>query len=177
MPDVSGIVPVLFALFGLVLGLVLRSVIAAASIRAANRKAAAILEEARQQQSTLVIGAKGEIARLRAEAELAQQADRAAAAAEAERLRLLEVTLNEREAFFAGREVAITERERALVDESVALDVARANVNTRLAEVAGLDPEAARNEVLSRFTEEAERESKRLQATLERRAQEDAADR
>ena len=93
MPDLNGIVPVLFALFGVVLGLVLRSVIAAASIRAANRKAAAILEEARQQQSTLVIGAKGEISRLRAEAELAQQADREAAAAEAERLRLREVTL------------------------------------------------------------------------------------
>ena len=177
MPDVNGIVPVLFALFGVVVGLVLRSVIAAASIRAANRKAAAILEEARQQQSAMVIGAKGEISRLRAEAELAQQADREAAAAEAERLRLREVTLGERESFFAGREVAIAERERALVEESVALDVARANVNTRLAEVAGLDPETARTEVLSRFTEEAERESKRLQATLERRAQEDAADR
>jgi len=177
MPDLNGIAPVLFTLFGVAAGLLLRSVIAAASIRAANRKAAAILEEARQQQSTLVIAAKGEIARLRAEAELAQQADREAAAAEAERLRLREVTLAERESFFAGREVAIAERERTLVDESVALDVARANVNTRLAEVAGLDPEAARTEVLSRFTEEAERETKRLQATLERRAQEDAADR
>ena len=169
MPDLSGIAPVLFALFGVGAGLALRSVIAAAAIRAANRRAAAILEEARQQQSTLVIGAKGEISRLRAEAELAQQADREAATAEAERLRLREVTLGERESFFAGREVAIAERERTLVDESVALDVARANVNTRLAEVAGLDPEAARTEVLSRFTEEAERETKRLQATLERR--------
>jgi len=164
MTDLNGIAPVLFALFGVAIGLALRSVIAAASIRAANRKAAAILEEARQQQSTLVIGAKGEISRLRAEAELAQQADREAAAAEAERLRLREVTLGERESFFAGREVAIAERERTLVDESVALDVARANVNTRLAEVAGLDPEAARTEVLSRFTEEAERETKRLRA-------------
>ena len=76
MPDLNGIAPVLFALFGVGVGLALRSVIAAAAIRAANRKAAAILEEARQQQSTLVIGAKGEISRLRAEAELAQQADR-----------------------------------------------------------------------------------------------------
>jgi ribonuclease Y len=177
MTDLNGIAPVLFALFGVAIGLALRSVIAAASIRAANRRSATILEEARQQQSTLVIGAKGEISRLRAEAELAQQADREAATAEAERLRLREVTLGERESFFAGREVAIAERERTLVDESVALDVARANVNTRLAEVAGLDPEAARTEVLSRFTEEAERESKRLQTTLERRAQEDAADR
>ena len=177
MSDLDGIAPVLFALFGVGAGLALRSVIAAASIRAANRRAATILEEARQQQSTLVIGAKGEISRLRAEAELAQQADREAATAEAERLRLREVTLGERESFFAGREVAIAERERTLVDESVALDVARANVNTRLAEVAGLNPEAARTEVLSRFTEEAERETKRLQATLERRAQEDAADR
>ena len=60
------------------LGAALRSVIASASIRAAQRRAVAILEEARQQQSALIIAAKGEIARLKGEADLAQQADREA---------------------------------------------------------------------------------------------------
>ena len=76
MLDLSGLAPVLVALFGIAVGAALRSVIASASIRAAQRRAVAILEEARQQQSALIIAAKGEIARLKGEADLAQQADR-----------------------------------------------------------------------------------------------------
>ena len=71
------------------------------------------LEEARQQQGSLIIAAKGEIAALRAAAEEAARADREVAAAEGERLRLREVALAERDAFFAERELSIAERERA----------------------------------------------------------------
>ena len=73
--------------------------------------------------------------------------------------------------------MSIAERERGLLEEAAGLDAARASVNARLAEIAGLDAESARREVLARLTEEAETEASRLRATLERRAAEEAGDR
>lgn len=177
MPTLDGLMPVLVAVGGLVAGFFLRQFVAAAGVRAATSRARAIVEEARQQQIALVLTAKGEIARLRATAEDAARGDREALAAEAERVRLREVALEEREAFFAEREATIADRERGVLEEGAALAAAKAAVNVRLAEVAGLDPEEARREVLSRLTADAESEALRLQAALERRAQESAADR
>ena len=142
MIELNGVAPVLFVV-GAVAGVVLRQLVGAASLRAASRRAAAIVEEARQQQGSLIIAAKGEIATLRAAAEDSARADRELAAAEGERLRLREVALAERDAFFAEREVSIAERERGLLEEAARNDAERATIATRLAEVAGLDAEAA----------------------------------
>ena len=177
MPTVDGLLPVFAALSGIVLGLLLRQVVAAASIRTATSRAQGILEEARQQQIGMVIAAKGDIARLRAEADGVARNEREALAAESERVRLREIAHEERETFFVQREASIAERERASFEEAAVLAAAKASVTSRLAEVAGLDPEAARTEVLARITVDAESEAGRLQAALERRAEESAADR
>jgi ribonuclease Y len=177
MPTVDGLLPVFAALGGIVLGLLLRQVVAATSIRTATSRAQGILEEARQQQISMVIAAKGDISRLRAEADGVARNEREALAAESERVRLREIAHEERETFFVQREASIAERERASFEEAAVLAAAKASVASRLAEVAGLDPEAARTEVLARITVDAESEAGRLQAALERRAEESAADR
>jgi ribonuclease Y len=164
MEDINGVIPVVAAVFGVLIGVLIRQFIAAAGIRAATVRARSIVEESRQQQSALIISAKGEISRMRVAAEDGLRQEREQITAETERSRLREVALGEREAFFAEREVSIAERERGLLEEAANLDAARASVNARLAEVAGLDAEAARKEVLVRLTEE-------------RRASEEAADR
>ena len=177
MENLGGVLPVVAVVFGLALGILVRQFIAAAGIRAATVRARSIVEEARQQQSALIITAKGEISRMRLAAEDGLRQEREQITAEGERFRLREVTLGERETFFAEREVSIAERERGLLEEAATLEAARASVNARLAEVAGLDAEAARKEVLARLTEDAETEANRLRATLERRAAEEAGDR
>ena len=177
MTGLDGATPVLFVVVGVVAGALLRQLLGAASLRSASRRAASILEEARQQQGSLIIAAKGEISTMRAAAEDAARADRELAAAEGERLRLREVALAERDTFFSERELSIAERERGLLEEAAKNDAERATIAMRLAEVAGLDAEAARAELMRRVSEEAETEAARLQATLERRAREDAADR
>ena len=177
MENLGGVLPVVAVVFGLIAGILIRQFIAAAGIRAATVRARSIVEEARQQQSALIITAKGEISRMRLAAEDGLRQEREQITAESERFRLREVTLGERETFFAEREVSIAERERGLLEEAATLEAARASVNARLAEVAGLDAEAARKEVLARLTEDAETEANRLRATLERRAAEEAGDR
>ena len=144
MPPVDGLLPVFAALGGIVLGLLLRQVVAATSIRTATSRAQGLLEEARQQQIGMVIAAKGDIARLRAEADGLARNEREALAAESERVRLREIAHEERETFFVQREASIAERERASFEEAAVLAAAKASVTSRLAEVAGLDPEAAR---------------------------------
>lgn len=97
--------------------MLIRQFVAAAGIRAATVRARSIVEEARQQQSALIIAAKGEISRMRVAAEDGLRQEREQITAEAERSRLREVALGEREAFFAEREVSIAERERGLLEE------------------------------------------------------------
>ena len=69
MEDFNGVIPVVAAVFGVLLGVLIRQFIAAAGIRAATVRARSIVEESRQQQSALIISAKGEISRMRVAAE------------------------------------------------------------------------------------------------------------
>ncbi|MEY3725917.1 MAG: hypothetical protein RI971_494, partial [Chloroflexota bacterium] len=64
MENLNGVIPVVAAILGLLLGVLIRQFIAAAGIRAATVRARSIVEEARQQQSALIIAAKGEISRM-----------------------------------------------------------------------------------------------------------------
>ncbi|MCH7668630.1 MAG: ribonuclease Y [Acidobacteria bacterium] len=161
-------------------------VIAFLAGRAAHRRktanataaAQATLSEARAEAQQLLLRAEDEgravaLAHREREEEALEHRKFEASSLE-ERLAQREATLEQRAANLANREELLLEKEQGLQQERVELDTEIESVRIRLEEVAGIDADAARTELLERVEDEARREAMVLMRDLELKAREES---
>ena len=162
---------------GVVLGVLLRSVWASQTMKAATAEARRIEAEARTRQKELILEAKDEKLRMQREAEEEARARRAELATLESRLLQRDEQLDQRTDMLEQRDRKLLEREREL--DKTREDLARAHAEqvVALERVAGLSAIDAKSLLIEAVREEAEHDAVKIARAIERQAREDAQDR
>ena len=159
---------------GAVLGFIGRGLFASRSIKAAEERAALIIEKARGQQKDLILEAKEEKIRLQREAEDEARAKRAELSGLERRVLQRDEQLDQRADMLEGRDHKLLDRERELERAREELVRAHQEQVEALERVSGLSGEDAKAILLEAVREEAEHDAVKLAKSIERRAREDA---
>ena len=159
---------------GAVLGFIGRGLFASRSIKAAEERAALIIEKARGQQKDLILEAKEEKIRLQREAEDEARAKRAELSGLERRVLQRDEQLDQRADMLEGRDHKLLDRERELERAREELVRAHQEQVQALERVSGLSGEDAKAILLEAVREEAEHDAVKLAKSIERRAREDA---
>jgi ribonuclease Y len=162
---------------GAVLGVLLRSLWASQTMKAAQSEARRIEAEARARQKELILEAKDEKLRMQSEAEEEARAKRAELAGLERRLLARDEQLDQRTDMLEQRDRKLLERDREL--DKTREDLARATQDqiAALERVSGMSGEEAKSALLEAVREEAEHDAVKLSRAIERAAREDAQDR
>jgi len=162
---------------GAVLGVLLRSVWASQSMKAAASEARRIEAEARARQKELILEAKDEKLRLQAEAEEEARARRAELSGLERRLLQRDEQLDQRSDMLEQRDRKLIDREREI--ERAREELARAHQEqvAALERVSGLSADDAKGLLLEAVREEAEHDAVKLARAIERKARDEADDR
>ncbi len=164
------------AVGGAVLGVLLRSLWASQTMKAAQSEARRIEAEARARQKELILEAKDEKLRMQSEAEDEARAKR-------NELSTLERRLLARDEQLDQRTDMLEQRDRKLLDRERELDKTREDLATAhqqqveaLERVSGMSADDAKGALLEAVREEAEHDAVKLARAIERAAREDAQD-
>jgi ribonuclease Y len=170
------VVALLAAAGGAVLGVLLRSVWASQSMKAAAAEGRRIEAEARARQKELILEAKDEKLRLQREAEDEARARRGELAALERRLLQRDEQLDQRSDMLEERAGKLLEREREV--DRAREDLARATQEqvVALERVSGLSADDAKGLLLEAVREEAEHDAVKLGRAIERKARDEADD-
>jgi ribonucrease Y len=162
------------AVGGAVLGVLLRSVWASQSMKAAAAEGRRIEAEARARQKELILEAKDEKLRLQREAEDEARARRGELAALERRLLQRDEQLDQRSDMLEDRAGKLLEREREV--DRAREDLARATQEqvVALERVSGLSADDAKGLLLEAVREEAEHDAVKLARAIERKARDEA---
>ena len=168
------VVALLAAAGGAVLGVLLRSVWASQSMKAAAAEGRRIEAEARARQKELILEAKDEKLRLQREAEEEARARRGELAALERRLLQRDEQLDQRSDMLEERAGKLLEREREV--DRAREDLARATQEqvVALERVSGLSADDAKGLLLEAVREEAEHDAVKLARAIERKARDEA---
>ena len=169
-------VAVLAAVGGVVVGVLLRSLWASQTMKAATAEARRIEAEARARQKELILEAKDEKLRMQREAEEEARARRAELGGLESRLLQRDEQLDQRTDMLEQRDRKLLEREREL--DKTREDLARAHSEqvAALERVANLSAEDAKAILIEAVREEAEHDAVKVARAIERAAREDAQD-
>ena len=162
---------------GAVLGVLLRSMWASQSMKAAASEARRIEAEARARQKELILEAKDEKLRLQHEAEEEARARRAELSNLERRLLQRDEQLDQRSDMLEQRDRKLLDREREL--EKTREELARATQEqvVALERVSGLSADDAKGLLLEAVREEAEHDAVKLARAIERKARDEADER
>jgi ribonuclease Y len=164
-------VAVVAAAGGAVVGVLLRSLWASQTMKAATSEARRIEAEARARQKELILEAKDEKLRMQREAEEEARARRGELAGLESRLLQRDEQLDQRSDMLEQRDRKLIDREREL--DKTREDLARAHGE----QVAALERAAdAKNFLIEAVREEAEHDAVKIARAIERAAREDAQD-
>jgi ribonucrease Y len=168
------VVALVAAAGGAVLGVLLRSVWASQSMKAAASEGRRIEAEARARQKELILEAKDEKLRLQREAEDEARARRGELAALERRLLQRDEQLDQRSDMLEERAGKLLEREREV--DRAREDLARATQEqvVALERVSGLSADDAKGLLLEAVREEAEHDAVKLARAIERKARDEA---
>ena len=168
------VVALLAAAGGAVLGVLLRSVWASQSMKAAAAEGRRIEAEARARQKELILEAKDEKLRLQREAEDEARARRGELAALERRLLQRDEQLDQRSDMLEERAGKLLEREREV--DRAREDLAKATQEqvVALERVSGLSADDAKGLLLEAVREEAEHDAVKLGRAIERKARDEA---
>ena len=168
------VVALVAAAGGAVLGVLLRSVWASQSMKAAAAEGRRIEAEARARQKELILEAKDEKLRLQREAEEEARARRGELAALERRLLQRDEQLDQRSDMLEDRAGKLLEREREV--DRAREDLARATQEqvVALERVSGLSADDAKGLLLEAVREEAEHDAVKLARAIERKARDEA---
>ena len=168
------VVALVAAAGGAVLGVLLRSVWASQSMKAAAAEGRRIEAEARARQKELILEAKDEKLRLQREAEDEARARRGELAALERRLLQRDEQLDQRSDMLEERAAKVLEREREV--DRAREDVAKAHQEqvVALERVSGLSADDAKGLLLEAVREEAEHDAVKLARAIERKARDEA---
>ena len=168
------VVALVAAAGGAVLGVLLRSVWASQSMKAAAAEGRRIEAEARARQKELILEAKDEKLRLQREAEDEARARRGELAALERRLLQRDEQLDQRSDMLEDRAGKLLEREREV--DRAREDLARATQEqvVALERVSGLSADDAKGLLLEAVREEAEHDAVKLARAIERKARDEA---
>ena len=169
-------VALLAAAGGVVLGMILRTLWASQTIKAAQAEARQIEAEARARQKELILEAKDEKLRLQREAEDEARAKRTELAGLERRLLQRDEQLDQRAEILEARDRKLIDREREL--ERAREEVARAHQEqvTALERVSNLSADEAKGMLLEAVREEAEHDAVRVARAIERKARDEASE-
>jgi ribonuclease Y len=168
------VVALVAAAGGAVLGVLLRSVWASQSMKAAAAESRRIEAEARARQKELILEAKDEKLRLQREAEDEARARRGELAALERRLLQRDEQLDQRSDMLEERAGKLLEREREV--DRAREDLAKAHQEQvdALERVSGLSADDAKGLLLEAVREEAEHDAVKLGRAIERKARDEA---
>ena len=172
------LVVALSALAALAVGFVLGRVVLRRGYARSGRDAEMMLAEARIESQRVLERSEGE-ARARAETyreheEASLSHRRVEVEAQEARIMQREATLEQRAANLAQRETIIVDRERSILVSEQDIEGLRDEARTALEAVAGFDARAAKDELLRRVEDEANREAMVLMRDMELKAREEA---
>ena len=167
-------VALLAAVGGAVLGVLVRSLWASQTMKAAQSEARRIEAEARARQKELILEAKDEKLRLQGEAEDEARAKRNELAGLERRLLARDEQLDQRTDMLEQRDRKLLDREREL--DKTREDLARAQQEqiVALERVSSMSAEDAKSVLLEAVREEAEHDAVKLGRAIERAAREEA---
>ncbi len=175
-PVVMAAIILLVAAGGLLVGFLLRGVVANQAIKAAGEKSERIVAEARAQQKELILQAKEEQVRVQREVDEEGRAKRVD-------LQNLERRLLQRDEQLDQRTDMLEERDRKLLIREQELDKQRAELTTikneqlaALERVSGFTANEAKATIIEEVREEAEKDAVRQVRAIERSAREGAED-
>jgi ribonucrease Y len=168
------VVALLAAAGGAVLGILLRSVWASQSMKAAAAEGRRIEAEARARQKELILEAKDEKLRLQREAEDEARARRGELAALERRLLQRDEQLDQRSDMLEERASKLLERERETDRAREELARAHQEQVDALERVSGLSADDAKGLLLEAVREEAEHDAVKLGRAIERKARDEA---
>lgn len=174
----TALVVALSALPAIAVGFVLGRWMLRRGIARAGRHAEVLLAEARVEAQRILDRSEGE-ARARAEAYRDHEEESLAnrrLEVESQEARMMqrEATLEQRASNLAQRERSLVDRERSLLDSEDAVESMRDKARDALEAVAGFDSRTAKDELLRRVEDEANREAMVLVRDLEMKAREEA---
>jgi ribonuclease Y len=164
------------AVGGAVLGVLLRSLWASQTMKAAQAEARRIEAEARARQKELILEAKDEKLRLQSEAEEEARAKRNELATLERRLLARDEQLDQRTDMLEQRDRKLLDRERELDKTREDLATAHQQQVEALERVSGMSAEDAKAALLEAVREEAEHDAVKLARAIERSAREEAQD-
>ena len=178
MPDLVTIVAAaIAAVAGIVIGFVLRQVVATNAVKHAEQYSERLVADARAKQKEIVLEGKDEALHLRRAAEEEARESRA-------NLQRSERRLLDREEALDRKMAAIEERENALAARQAELDQERARLTelqqrqlAELERVGGLSVAEARHSLIGQIVDEAQSEAQHRVREIERHAQEEGEDR
>jgi ribonuclease Y len=178
MPDLAIVVAAaIAAVAGIVIGFVLRQVVATNAVKHAEQYSERLVSDARAKQKEIVLEGKDEALHLRRAAEEEARESRA-------NLQRSERRLLDREEALDRKVTGIEERENALAARQAELDQERARLaelqQRQLAElerVGGLSVAEARHSLIGQIVDEAQSEAQHRVREIERHAQEEGEDR
>ncbi len=162
---------------GLAVGFLARGVVAAPSVKAAQDKAARLVDEARAQQKELILQAKDEQMRLQRELDEEGRAKRADLANLERRLLQRDEQLDQRTDMLEERGRKLPAREQELEVQREGLARAQQEQVQALERVSGMSQDEAKAALLVAVREEAEHDAVRIARAIERSAREGAEDR
>src|ERR687891_682457 len=176
-PIITAVAAVIALAAGLVIGFVLRRLVAANAVRRAEHYAERLVGEARAKQKEIILEAKDEALRL-------QRAGDEEAREKRADLQRGERRLLDREEAFDRKVAALEQREAALEERGRSMDVERAQLaethQRQLAElerVSGLSVAEARSSLIQHIVDEARSEASQQVREAERRAHEESEER
>jgi ribonuclease Y len=174
----TALVVALTALPAITVGFVLGRRVLRRGIGKAGRHAEVLVAEARVEAQRVLDRSEGE-ARARAEAYREHEEESLAnrrLEVESQEARMMqrEATLEQRASNLAHRERSLVDQERSLLDSEAAVDAMRDQAREALESVAGFDAHTAKEELLRRVEDEANREAMVLVRDLEIKAREEA---
>jgi ribonuclease Y len=174
----TALVVALTALPAITVGFVLGRRVLLRGIGKAGRHAEVLVAEARVEAQRVLDRSEGE-ARARAEAYREHEEESLAnrrLEVESQEARMMqrEATLEQRASNLAHRERSLVDQERSLLDSEAAVDAMRDQAREALESVAGFDAHTAKEELLRRVEDEANREAMVLVRDLEIKAREEA---
>ena len=159
---------------GVLVGMLLRSVLASQGIKAAQVEARRIEAEARARQKDLILEAKEEKIRLLREAEDEARGRRGELQAFERRLLQRDEQLDQRTDMLEQRDRKLLDRERELDKTREELARAQQEHVAALERVSGMSADDAKTMLLEAVREEAEHDAVKLARAIERKAREEA---
>ena len=169
-------VAIVAAVGGAVVGVLMRSMWASQTMKAATAEARRIEAEARARQKELILEAKDEKLRMQREAEDEARARRNELTALETRLLQRDEQLDQRTDMLEQRDRKLLERERELDKTRDELSRAHGEQVAALERVSGMSPDQAKAVLLDAVREEAEHDAVKLARAIERSAREEAQD-